>query len=209
MVMKTLLNKVWSKVRFLFFPIRVGDIIPISSDGFWKFRSAPGRSLKIAANLFNKIHGETIVEIGTGIHGKMAGNSMFVWPKRTAAKRIIALDLEQIRLEDVKKVTPQYPQVELIECDGIKYLRNFESKIDLLYLDFWTPDPEGSIPGTGRAEAYKEAYDAAKDKMNLHSIILIDDTDHIHPWKHTYIIPDARKDGYEVVYTGRQTLLQR
>ena len=84
-----------------------------------------------------------------------------------------------------------------------------DEKIDLLYLDFWTPDPEGSFLGTGRAQAYKAAYQAARDQMNEHSLILIDDTDHVHPWKHTYIIPEARKDGFVVMYTGRQTLLQR
>jgi hypothetical protein len=78
-------------------------------------------------------------------------------------------------------------------------LKQFPAKIDLLYLNFWTLDPLGTIAGSGRAEAYREAYNAAKDKMNIQSMILIDDTDHNHPWKHTYIIPLARKDGYRVL----------
>ena len=35
--------------------------------------------------------------------------------------------------------------------------------------------------GTGRAERYGDAVNAAKDKMNTHSIILIDGIDQIHP----------------------------
>jgi hypothetical protein len=38
---------------------------------------------------------------------------------------------------------------------------------------------------------------------------LIDDTDHTHPWQHTYIVPNARQDGFQVIYTGKQTLLVR
>lgn len=206
--MKALAMKIFIRIRS-FLPVRIADFIPVEANGFWRFRSAPDKSFKKAAVLFNQIGGQIIIEIGTGIHGKMAGNSMLVWPKKTHAKRIIAIDIEQKRIEEVRKATRQYSNIELIVTDGIEYLNNFDSVIDLLYLDFWTPDPKGAIPGTGRAESYREAYNAAKNKMNIHSMILIDDTDHIHPWKHTYLIPEARKDGYAVLYTGRQTLLTR
>ncbi len=143
------------------------------------------------------------------MHGEMSGNSMLVWTQKTCAKRIIAIDLDQKRLDEVKEATSQYSNVELVLSDGIEYLNKISRIIDLLYLDFWAPDTEGKLPGTGRAEAYREAYIAAKDKMKTHSMILIDDTDHIHPWKHTYIVPLAREHGYSVLYTGRQTLLKR
>ena len=183
--------------------------IPIDKSGFWLFRSAPTRSLNNAAALFNQIQGKTIIEIGTGIHGEISGNSMLVWTRKTSAKRIIAIDLEKKRLDEVRSATQKNPNVELILANGINYLQHFSEKIDLLYLDFWVADNAGAPPGSGRAEAYKEAYIAAKDKMNKNSMILIDDTDHIHPWKHTYIVPLARQDGFEVLYTGRQTLLKR
>ena len=184
-------------------------IISISENGFWELRSPPNKSLEIASELFNKIKGKILVEIGTGIHGELAGNSMLVWPKKTSAEKIIAIDLESARLEEVREATKGYSNIELILTDGIDFLRNFSFKIDLLYLDFWTPDPGESIPGTGRSNAYLDAYIAAKPKMNNRSIILIDDTDHIHPWKHTLVVPEARKDGFKVLYTGRQTLLMR
>lgn len=198
------------KIIHHFIPtIRVGDLIYVSKNGFWKYRSFPNRSLNKTARIFNKTGGETIVEIGTGIHGRESGNSMIIWTRKTNAKLIIALDLDQTRINEVKKVTTKYNNVKLILADGIEYLSKSDLIIDLLYLDFWTPDLDGSISGTGRAHAYKDAYFAAKDQMNAQSMILIDDTDHIHPWKHTYIVPEARKDGFEVLYTGRQTLLVR
>ena len=208
-IMRKLYRKIYNKINRLVHSANMEGYIPIADSGFWQFRYPPAKSLNRAAALFNHNHGETIIEIGTGIHGEMAGNSMLVWTKKTNAKRIIAIDLEPKQLEEVREVTHQYANVELVLADGIEYLKQFSEKIDLLYLDFWVPDPEGTTPGCGRAEAYKEAFNAAKDRMNAHSMILIDDTDHIHPWKHTYIIPLARENGYTVLYTGRQTLLNR
>jgi predicted O-methyltransferase YrrM len=184
-------------------------LIPIGSNGFWQPRDAPTPSLTETARLFNQINGQVIIEIGSGIHGRLAGDSVLTWAKRTRAKRIIAVDLDEKQIRLVKQATTKYSHVEAIVAEGIRYLADFSSTIDLLYLDFWTPDPEGALPGSGRAEAYRNAFAAARDKLNRRSLILIDDTDHIHPWKHTLIIPDARNEGFVVRFVGRQTLLTR
>ncbi len=184
-------------------------LIEAGDNGFWKKRYAPKYSLGQAAELFNKIGGKTIIEIGSGIHGVMSGNSILVWARKTNAERIVAIDLEEKHINQVKKVTTTCNNVEAIVRDGIKFLEEFEGTIDLLYLDFFVPDPEGAIKGTGRAKAYLQAYLNARYKMNVNSLILIDDTDHVHPWKHTFIIPEARKDGFKVIWEGRQTLLKR
>jgi predicted O-methyltransferase YrrM len=184
-------------------------LIPIGSNGFWQPRESPTRSLRETARLFNQIDGQTIIEIGSGIHGRLAGDSVLTWAKRTRAKRIITVDLDERQIREVKEATTKYPNVEAIVAEGVRYLADFPSTIDLLYLDFWTPDPAGALPGTGRAEAYRNAFAAARDKLNRQALILIDDTDHIHPWKHTHIVPDARKEGFVVRFVGRQTLLTR
>lgn len=184
-------------------------LIRIGSNGFWERRESPSESLKETARIFNEISGRVIVEIGSGVHGKLAGNSVLTWAKKTRAERIITVDLDPKQIDDVKKATAKFNNVEAIVGDGLKYLADFASTIDLLYLDFWVPDPDGSLPGTGRSEAYRKAFAAAKTKLAERSLILIDDTDHIHPWKHTLIVPDARKEGFSVVFVGRQTLLVR
>ena len=184
-------------------------LIPIGKNGFWQPRDLPEASLKETARLFDQINGQTIIEIGSGIHGRLAGSSVLTWAKRTRAKRIIAVDLDEKQIREVKEATIRYSQVEAIVAEGVRYLADFSSPIDLLYLDFWTPDPEGALPGTGRAEAYRNAFAAARDKLNQKSLILIDDTDHIHPWKHSLIVPDARQEGFVVRFVGRQTLLTR
>ena len=184
-------------------------LIRIGNKGFWARRDSPSQSLKETARIFNEINGRIIVEIGSGVHGKLAGNSVLTWAKKTKAQRIITVDLDPKQIDDVKKATTKFKNVEPIVGDGLKYLDDFSSTIDLLYLDFWVPDPDGALPGTGRAEAYRKAFAAAKPKLARRSLILIDDTDHIHPWKHTLIVPDARKEGFDVAFVGRQTLLVR
>jgi len=184
-------------------------LIRIGSNGFWARRDSPSDSLNETARMFNQINGQIIVEIGSGIHGRLAGNSILTWAKKTRARRIITVDLDAKQIDDVKKATSKYKNVEPIVGDGLKYLADFSDTIDLLYLDFWVPDPEGTLSGTGRAEAYRAAFAAAKNKLAQRALILIDDTDHIHPWKHTLIVPDARKEGFVVIFVGRQTLLMR
>lgn len=184
-------------------------LIRIGKNGFWEDRESPSESLKETARIFDEINGRIIVEIGSGVHGKLAGNSVLTWATKTKAERIVTVDLDPKQIDDVKKATTKFKNVEPIVADGLKYLADFSSSIDLLYLDFWVPDPDGSLPGTGRAEAYRKAFAVAKPKLANRSLILVDDTDHIHPWKHTLIVPDARKEGFAVVFVGRQTLLMR
>lgn len=181
----------------------------IDRDGFWKRRYNPQTSLKKTAEIFNQMDGKTIVEIGTGLHGEDSGNSILVWAKKTKAKSIIAVDIDEKRLGEVKKATSQYNNIETVLNDGIEFLEKFFNKIDLLYLDLSKPDPKYTSYEDGIANVYLKAYLNARNKMSAKSLILIDDTDHINPWKQTLIIPQARIDGYEVIWTGRQTLLRR
>ncbi len=185
------------------------SVIEIGKNGFWNNRQSPKQSLERAAVLFNEMKGKTIIEIGTGIQGEMSGNSALVWAKNTNAEKIFCLDLEEKHISEVKEATQVYKNVEAFKIDGFKFLKNFQGKVDLLYLDFWIQDKKGDVPGTARAESYLKAFLIARKKMSSESIILIDDTDHIDPWKQTLIVPRARKDGFEVIHCGRQTLLKR
>jgi hypothetical protein len=71
--------------------------------------------------------------------------------------------------------------VELAVADGVAFLNSFTGPIDLLYLDFWTPDPEGHYRVRAAPSAYRDAYAAARERLSKRSMILIDDTGHIHP----------------------------
>jgi hypothetical protein len=188
---------------------RGAGILPVDEEGWWIPRDLPDNSLAEAARLFDQIGGTTIVEIGSGLHGEFSGNSIVAWTTRTNARRIVAVDLDESRIAEVRNALGSHPALECVVMDGVEYLHGFVGTIDLLYLDFWAPDKDGAFPGTGRAEGYRDAYHAAREKMGPRAMILLDDTDHIHPWKHTFIVPAAREDGFRVVYEGRQTLLRR
>lgn len=190
--------------------IRFNDLISIDRDGFWFPRSYQRRSLLRAAREFQSIQGQLIVEIGSGIHGAMSGNSILVWARKTNAKRILAVDLDPLRIEEVRMATRRYPHVETLLADGRDVVKSINTSVDLLYLDFWIEDsPNTKLIGQARAESYLEIYRCAREKMAKTSLILIDDTDHIDPWKQSLIISEARIDGFQVLYVGRQTLLRR
>lgn len=187
----------------------MNSLIKINDNGFWEKRENPEISLQKAAELFKDINGKIIVEIGSGIQGEKSGNSSLIWLNNTDASEIHCVDLDEKQLLSVQEATKHNNRIYLHHLDGIKYLRKFPKSIDLLYLDFWIPDKKKEFNGEGRAKAYLLAYKKARKKMSENSIILIDDTDHIDPWKQSYIVPAARKDGYRVLWTGRQTALQK
>src|SRR5207244_11179304 len=124
-------------------------LIPIGKNGFWQPRAEPTPSLRETARLFNQINGQTIIEVGSGIHGRLAGDSVLTWAKRTRAKRIIAVDLDETRIREVKEATTKYPNVEAIVAEGVRYLDDFSSTIELLYLAFWCSDADDGIPVPG------------------------------------------------------------
>ena len=198
------------KIKGMILPGRhIPQIKEVTEDGYWKERSRPTKSLLKTAELFNSMGGKIIVEIGSGMHGPLSGNSILVWAKRTRAKKIFAVDHDTKRIEEVRSVTKRFGAVAPVLEDGLVFIDRFDEMIDLLYLDFWPPEPEGDLWGTGRAHVYLEIYEKARKKMSVDSLILIDDTDHIPPWKDTLIVPKARKDGFQVLWIGRQTLLKR
>jgi hypothetical protein len=89
-----------------------------------------------------------------------------------------------------------------IPKDGIDFLREFQGKIDILFLDGWdvgTPD---------YAEKHLEAFLAAEEKLSDVHLILIDDTDFILPnaGKDSKLTPYLIDKGYIQLFNGRQTL---
>jgi len=101
--------------------------------------------------------------------------------------------------------------------DAIRFLKNYPGMIDLLYLDAWDVDLDDC------AERHLEAYETAKNLLHKTSIVLIDDTDVVwfdgefhpvfgettHAGKGELVVPAMIKDGWEVAFTGRQTMLVR
>lgn len=89
-----------------------------------------------------------------------------------------------------------------IPQDGISFLKNFTSNIDILYLDGWDK-------GTYNfAENHMEAYLAAKSKLSKTHLVLIDDTDFNTKdgGKDKLLSPFLIENDYSLLFSGRQTL---
>ena len=89
-----------------------------------------------------------------------------------------------------------------IPMDGIQFIKDFDKKIDVLFLDGWDK-------GTYQyAEKHLECYEIAVDKLSPTHLILIDDTDYITEdgGKDKLLSPRLLDDGYIPLFNGRQTL---
>ncbi len=168
-------------------------------DSFHQPRKKPADSLEYTSSFFNLIHGNTIVECGTGLQSEMSGNSMLYWFNKTNASQIHCIDLDIKWINSIKnKFGSNNERIIYHHADCFDITPKIKD-IDLIYMDFWTGD------SNARALAYLELY-----KISNHpKMILIDDSDHTSPYKHTLIVPHAVNDGYKIIYTGRQTLLLR
>lgn len=89
-----------------------------------------------------------------------------------------------------------------IPRDGIDFLKNFDKKIDVLYLDGWDVGTEGY------AEKHLEAFLASEDKLSPKHLVLIDDTDFITQsgGKDKLLSPYLIDKNYIHLFNGRQTL---
>jgi hypothetical protein len=89
-----------------------------------------------------------------------------------------------------------------IPKDGIEFLRDFQDKIDVLYLDGW------DINTINYKEKHLEAFEVAKDKLSDLHLILIDDTDFtlVGEGKDALLSPHLIEKGYIKLFDGRQTL---
>jgi len=86
--------------------------------------------------------------------------------------------------------------------DGIEFLRNFDKKIDVLFLDGWDT-------GTHEyREKHLESFEVAKDKLSETHLILIDDTDFNidGEGKDAFLSPHLLSLGYILLFDGRQKL---
>ena len=164
------------------------------------FRDLPKKSLELASNLFEIMNLETIIECGTGLQGKKSGNSSIFWVNKTNAKKIFCIDLDQKWIDTVFNKFGDEKRIIYKNADIFDIVPNIQD-IDLIYMDFW------SKTDVDREKDYLRLFKICND---LPKMILIDDTDHKTPWKHTLLIPEVLGNyGYKLLYIGRQSLLIR
>jgi hypothetical protein len=102
---------------------------------------------------------------------------------------------------NLEREIPKNLHIE-IPIDGIEFLKKFDKKIDVLFLDGW------DVGSDLYAEKHLEAYQAAKDKFSPQHLVLIDDTDYLtfNGGKDKILSPFLIEEGYIPLFNGRQTL---
>lgn len=154
-----------------------------------------------AIRALRELGGRLIVEVGA-IRNRDGlatdGHSTLRWPQDAT---LWSVDSDPKAVSLTRELTTDRPTVLCVLADAIDFLHSFPVGIDLLYLDGPHPDRDG-----GR-QWHFEAYRAAT--MNPRSVLLIDDTDVPRFGKAEFVVPAALSDGFQIVSSGRQTLLVR
>ncbi|GJQ28595.1 MAG: hypothetical protein HBSAPP03_04790 [Phycisphaerae bacterium] len=177
-------------------------------------RGKPRPSILATIDLLKKLGGKTIVEIGCMRQPLTHeldefnpvccndGHSTAFWAMTGLA--VHSVDIDPACCQVAAETCGACPNVSIYCADGIEFLRQFSGVIDLLYLDAWD-----AIEGIPYAEKHLEAFQVARPKLARRSLILIDDTDVAFGGKGRQAIPAIIRDGYDLLFVGRQTLLLR
>ncbi|MBI1374561.1 MAG: hypothetical protein GC159_17730 [Phycisphaera sp.] len=173
-------------------------------------RTNPRDSLFATAAIFNERRGKIIVEIG-GLaqapgdkHFELFGGSVLVWAQQTTAERIYSVDIDPRVARRTRKHTQEFENVEAVVADGVAFIKAFDQPIDLLYLDACGPDS-----GADHQRFPLDVFEAAMPNLHSDSLVLVDDTDLGDRSKGLLVVPRALLAGFEVLWSGRQTLLAR
>jgi hypothetical protein len=135
------------------------------------------------------------------------GHSTYFWARE--GFEVYTVDIDEwckTQLENEYKYHIQEPIPDNLHIhipqDGIEFLKNFDKKIDFLFLDGWDK-------GTAEyAENHLKAFQAAEDKLSDLHLVSIDDTDFntSSAGKDRLLTPYLLEKGYIKILWGRQTV---
>jgi hypothetical protein len=129
--------------------------------------------------------------------------------KKTGSKTFV-VDISKIHIDRSKTIVPESKYVSYTLDDSINFLNNFNSKIDLLYLDSFDYDGDEENIKLCHNHSLNELK-AAWNKLSEKCFILIDDIFNEH-WdgKGKITIPYLLSNGFTIVYfIDSQVLLKR
>lgn len=190
-------------------------------------RSKPGPYLKTAAKIAKLLNMTTVVEIGAtrfALSQKCLdyyrsdmdpfvsppccadGHGGIIWTMEGFEVHSCDIDPNcetqaKWSFGNIRQDFPENLHLHIPE-DGIEFLRNFDKKIDVLFLDGWDT-------GTHLyREKHLESFEIAKDKLSDVHLILIDDTDFDieGEGKDALLSPHLLELGYILLFDGRQKL---
>lgn len=131
------------------------------------------------------------------------------YAKKTNSK-VYVVDINEGHLNQSKLIVPESWWVSYTKDDSVNYLKSFDGKIDLLFLDSFDYCGDDENIRACHNHSINEVY-AAWDKLNEHCFILFDDV-FSNNWhgKGFLAIPYLLENGFELVYQfDQQALLKR
>lgn len=175
-------------------------------------RGGPDRfyTFKISLNLFLQRGGKTILETGCqrqeGDWG--AGMSTFIFGKfiqeYSQESKLFTVDISSRNIAIAQFLTKKYEKyINYFISDSLEYLKNFQEKIDLLYLDSYDWTPHNPL------ECQKHQLDEflmAEDKLTNKSIVLLDDNDFPDGGKTRLTKDYLEKKSWECLLDAKQSL---
>lgn len=197
--------------------------IPSSSKDY-SLRGFPAPYIKLSIDIAKLLNFTTVVEIGSMRHAVTHnctdyfdnkgeapgccedGHSCFFWARENFETYTV-----DINENCITQIVWSYGHFDMqppnnlhvvVPKDGIEFLKNFDNKIDVLYLDGW------DVATPFYAERHLEAFEVAKDKLSETNLIIIDDTDFSEKYggKDKFLTPHLINEGYIPLINGRQRI---
>ena len=169
-------------------------------------------SEQAALNLFVQRNGKVIVETGT--IREADGESTLIlgeFAYKNGA-RLITVDNDPEKIEYSKKVTKEFSSnITYVLSDSVEFLKNFDSRIDLLYLDSLDfplfPEREEYDEEVNRAQLHNlEEVKVSENKFTDKTILLIDDFDFPRGGKAGLSNEYLSSRGWEAIIASKQIL---
>lgn len=171
------------------------ESLPLYSYREKKF--SPIQSFQIVCHLLNIIKSKSIVEFKSNLSFLGPNSSTFFWLNQTDVDSIF-LVLNEISYESNQNIKANWANKRLHFRDYDEFKFNAD-QIDLLYLDFYTDIHDPQV----------DQYFKVFDQSNYPKLLLINNLNSNNFLDKKQVVIEALSKGYQILYTGGQTLFIR
>lgn len=167
--------------------------------------------------LLQKTGAKTLIETGTsreGLHGAKSNGAATIVFGKWASENDAFLHSVDISEKSVANAQTEVDKqklnqwIEIHQSDSIKFLEDFQEKVDLLYLDSYDYSDDVLVQKKSQEHHLKE-FKVIESRLHDKSIVLIDDCDLPNGGKGKLAIEYMLKKGWRVEANAYQVLLLR
>ncbi|GMN09456.1 hypothetical protein MTsPCn9_00880 [Croceitalea sp. MTPC9] len=180
------------------------------------FRKRRDTFLKVM-DLMKSIDAKTIIETGTsreGLRGAKSNGAATIvfgkWAKENSAF-VHSVDISEESCRNAQQEVDKQnlnEYVKIHHSDSLVFLKDFDKKVDLLYLDSYDYSNDIEVQKKSQEHHLLE-FKAIENRLHENSIVLIDDCDLPNGGKGKLAIAYMLKNGWKVIMDAYQVLLVR